>query len=215
MAAGSHRGQAGDDPGRLGGGRRARGRADQPTTSSTSSSATRARASARAPATSPRTRWRSRSTSSASARSGSAAITATDPAKPAAAEAAGRLVARRDRAGRAALVRSSRAQGSENAIVGVAGTGGSTNAVLHLLAIADEAGVQLELDDFDRLSASTPVVTSLTPGGRYVAGDLQRVGGTAAVMQAAAATPRCRRADGRRPHDRRASPRRAASPTAR
>ena len=55
--------------------------------------------------------------------------------------------------------------------------------MLHLLAIADEAGVELQLEDFDRLSAATPVVTSLTPGGRYVAGDLHRVGGTAAVMK--------------------------------
>jgi dihydroxy-acid dehydratase len=74
-------------------------------------------------------------------------------------------------------------QALENAIVGVAGTGGSTNAVLHLLAIASEAGVELTLDDFDRLSASTPVVASLTPGGRFVAGDLHRVGGNAAVMK--------------------------------
>ena len=73
--------------------------------------------------------------------------------------------------------------GLENAIVGVTGTGGSTNAVLHLLAIADEAGVALALEDFDRLSASTPVVTSLTPGGRFVAGDLHRAGGTAAVIK--------------------------------
>jgi dihydroxy-acid dehydratase len=109
-------------------------------------------------------------------------ITATDPAKPAAAEQAGRLVldviARDVRP--SAIVT---AAGIHNAIVGVAGTGGSTNSVLHLLAIADEAGVPLELEDFDRLSASTPVVTSLTPGGRFVAGDLQRVGGTAAVMK--------------------------------
>jgi dihydroxy-acid dehydratase len=109
-------------------------------------------------------------------------ITATDSAKPAAAERAGRLVldviARGVRP--SAIVT---AAGIRNAIVGVSGTGGSTNSVLHLLAIADEAGVPLELEDFDRLSASTPVVTSLTPGGRFVAGDLQRVGGTAAVMK--------------------------------
>jgi dihydroxy-acid dehydratase len=109
-------------------------------------------------------------------------ITATDPAKPAAAEQAGRLildvVARGARPSQFVT-----AAGIRNAIVGVAGTGGSTNSVLHLLAIADEAGVPLELEDFDRLSASTPVVTSLTPGGRFVAGDLQRVGGTAAVMK--------------------------------
>src|SRR6202040_3765586 len=63
------------------------------------------------------------------------------------------------------------------------GTGGSTNGVLHLLAIANEAGVELTLEDFDRLSASTPVVTNLTPGGRYVAADLHRAGGTAAVIK--------------------------------
>jgi dihydroxy-acid dehydratase len=109
-------------------------------------------------------------------------ITATDTTKPAAAEQAGRLVldviARGLRP--SAIVT---AAGIRNAIVGVSGTGGSTNSVLHLLAIADEAGVRLELEDFDRISASTPVVTSLTPGGRFVAGDLQRVGGTAAVMK--------------------------------
>ena len=86
----------------------------------------------------------------------------------------------------------------ENAIVGVTGTGGSTNGVLHLLAIANEAGVELELEDFDRLSASTPVVTSLTPGGRYVAGDLHRVGGTAAVMKQLLGASARRRADRRR-----------------
>jgi dihydroxy-acid dehydratase len=109
-------------------------------------------------------------------------ITATDPAKPAAAEQAGRMVLD-------VIARDARpslfvtAASLRNAIVGVSGTGGSTNSVLHLLAIADEAGVPLELEDFDRLSASTPVVTSLTPGGRFVAGDLHRVGGTAAVMK--------------------------------
>jgi dihydroxy-acid dehydratase len=109
-------------------------------------------------------------------------ITATDPAKPAAAEQAGRLildVIERDARPSSFVT----AAGIRNAIVGVAGTGGSTNSVLHFLAIADEAGVPLELEDFDRLSASTPVVTSLTPGGRFVAGDLHRVGGTAAVMK--------------------------------
>ena len=100
---------------------------------------------------------------------------------------------RRGRGGRPARARRDRArrppeslvtrEALENAIVGVTGTGGSTNGVLHLLAIADEAGVELQLEDFDRLSAATPVVTSLTPGGRYVAGDLHRVGGKAAVMK--------------------------------
>lgn len=113
---------------------------------------------------------------------GLGSITAMDPAKAEAAEAAGRLVLdviERDVRPRGLVTRAA----LENAIVGVTGTGGSTNGVLHLLAIAEEAGVELELEDFDRLSAATPVVTSLTPGGRYVAGDLHRVGGTAAVMK--------------------------------
>jgi dihydroxy-acid dehydratase len=55
--------------------------------------------------------------------------------------------------------------------------------VLHLLAIAKEAGVELTLDDFDRLSSSTPVVTNLTPGGKYVAADLHHAGGSAAVIK--------------------------------
>ena len=54
---------------------------------------------------------------------------------------------------------------------------------LHLMAFADELGIDLALEDFDRLSASTPVVASLTPGGRFVASDLHRAGGTAAVMK--------------------------------
>jgi dihydroxy-acid dehydratase len=66
----------------------------------------------------------------------------------------------------------------ENAIVSVAATGGSTNAVLHLMAIAREAGVPLELEDFDRLSARTPVITDLKPGGRFTAVDMYRAGGT-------------------------------------
>jgi dihydroxy-acid dehydratase len=66
----------------------------------------------------------------------------------------------------------------ENAIASVAATGGSTNAVLHLLAIAREAGVPLALDDFDRVSRGVPLIADLKPGGRYVAADLHRAGGT-------------------------------------
>jgi dihydroxy-acid dehydratase len=65
----------------------------------------------------------------------------------------------------------------ENAIAGVAATGGSTNAVLHLLAIAREAGVELKIDDFDRISSRTPLIADLKPGGRFVANDLYRAGG--------------------------------------
>src|ERR1051325_7574451 len=65
----------------------------------------------------------------------------------------------------------------ENAIAAVAATGGSTNAVLHLFAIAREAGVELNIDDFDAISSRTPLIADLKPGGRFVASDLYRAGG--------------------------------------
>ena len=71
----------------------------------------------------------------------------------------------------------------ENAIAGVAATAGSTNAVLHLLAIAHEAGVALDIDDFDEISARTPILTDLKPGGRFVAPDLDRAGGQRLVVK--------------------------------
>jgi dihydroxy-acid dehydratase len=71
----------------------------------------------------------------------------------------------------------------ENAIASVAATGGSTNAVLHLMAIAKEAGVPLSLEDFDRISASVPLLADLKPGGRFVATDLYAAGGTTVVAQ--------------------------------
>jgi dihydroxy-acid dehydratase len=75
-------------------------------------------------------------------------------------------------------------QGSfENAIAGVAATGGSTNAVLHLLAMAREAGIPLTIDDFDRISTRTPILADLKPGGRYMAVDLQRAGGIPLVAR--------------------------------
>jgi dihydroxy-acid dehydratase len=69
----------------------------------------------------------------------------------------------------------------ENAIAGVAMTGGSTNAVLHLLAVANEAGVELSIDDFDRIAWQTPLLADLKPFGRYVAPDLWRAGGVPLV----------------------------------
>jgi dihydroxy-acid dehydratase len=66
----------------------------------------------------------------------------------------------------------------ENAIVAGAASGGSTNLVLHLLAIAREAGIPLDIDDFDRVSERTPIIADLKPGGRYTAVDLDRAGGT-------------------------------------
>jgi dihydroxy-acid dehydratase len=71
----------------------------------------------------------------------------------------------------------------ENAIAGVAATGGSTNAVLHLLAIASEAKIPLSIDDFDRISAKTPILVDLKPGGRFVATDLYAAGGTALIAK--------------------------------
>jgi dihydroxy-acid dehydratase len=65
----------------------------------------------------------------------------------------------------------------ENAIASVAATGGSTNAVLHLLAIAREAGVKLEIDDIHRVSERTPLLADLKPSGRFVAADMHRAGG--------------------------------------
>src|SRR5258707_8981675 len=71
----------------------------------------------------------------------------------------------------------------ENAIAGVATTGGSTNAVLHFLAMARDAGVPLEMDDFDRISSRTPLLGDMRPGGKYAASDLDRAGGTRLVAQ--------------------------------
>jgi len=71
----------------------------------------------------------------------------------------------------------------ENAIASVAATGGSTNAVLHFLAIAREAGVELDIDDFDRVSERTPIIADLKPGGRFVAVDMDRAGGSRLLGQ--------------------------------
>ena len=70
-----------------------------------------------------------------------------------------------------------------NAIAVVAATGGSTNAVLHLLAIAREAGIELSLADFDRISAKTPLIADLKPSGRFVATELHAAGGTPLVIR--------------------------------
>jgi dihydroxy-acid dehydratase len=74
-------------------------------------------------------------------------------------------------------------QAFENAIAVVMALAGSTNAVLHLLAIAREAGVDLELDDFDRISRATPHLVDVRPAGRFVMSDLDRVGGVQVVMK--------------------------------
>jgi dihydroxy-acid dehydratase len=71
----------------------------------------------------------------------------------------------------------------ENAIASVALTGGSTNAVLHLLAVAHEMGIPLELDDFDRISARTPLLANMKPWGQYVANDMYLAGGIGVIAK--------------------------------
>ena len=71
----------------------------------------------------------------------------------------------------------------ENAIASVATTGGSTNAVLHLLAIAREAGIRLTIDDFDKINRKVPLLADLKPGGRFTAADLYTAGGTTLVAK--------------------------------
>ena len=113
---------------------------------------------------------------------GSGSVPATDPKKADVARAAGELVmdlVRRGLRPRDIITRTA----LENAIASVATTGGSTNAVLHLLAIAREAGVELDLADFDRISARTPLIADLKPSGRFVATDLHAAGGSALVAR--------------------------------
>jgi dihydroxy-acid dehydratase len=113
---------------------------------------------------------------------GSASVPAMDARKPEVARALGAMameLVRRQLTPRQIMTR----HALENAIASVAATGGSTNAVLHLLAIAHEAGVPLSLDDFERISARVPLLADLKPGGRFVATDLYRAGGTALVAQ--------------------------------
>jgi dihydroxy-acid dehydratase len=74
-------------------------------------------------------------------------------------------------------------QAFDNAIAGIAASGGSTNGVLHLLAMAREVGVPLSIDDFDVISSRTPLLADLKPGGRYAAIDLQRAGGIPLVAK--------------------------------
>jgi dihydroxy-acid dehydratase len=69
----------------------------------------------------------------------------------------------------------------ENAIAAIAMSGGSTNGVLHVLAVAREAGLDLSIDDFDRIASQTPLLCDLKPGGRFVATDMHAAGGTALV----------------------------------
>lgn len=108
---------------------------------------------------------------------GSATVGATDGRKESVAFRAGELAM--DVLNRGVLPRDILTRKAfENGIICAASTGGSTNAVLHLLAIAREAGVELDIDDFDEVSERTPLIGDLRPGGRYVALDMDRAGGT-------------------------------------
>ena len=75
------------------------------------------------------------------------------------------------------------AESIENAVATVCASGGSTNGVLHLLAVAREAGVEMDIDDFERISRATPLVADLKPGGRFVATDLHKAGGVGVITK--------------------------------
>jgi len=109
-------------------------------------------------------------------------VPATDPRKADVAADAGRLVMdvlRRGQRPSEIITRES----LENAIAAIACSGGSTNGVLHLLAVAKEIGVELSIDDFDRIAERTPLLCDLKPGGRYVAPDLYEAGGVPLVCR--------------------------------
>ncbi len=103
-------------------------------------------------------------------------VPAVDSEKETVAERAGALVMdilKRDLRPKDIITRDS----LENAIAAIAASGGSTNGVLHLLAVAKEMGIELDIDDFDRISERTPLLCDLKPGGQYVAPDLYAAGG--------------------------------------
>jgi dihydroxy-acid dehydratase len=109
-------------------------------------------------------------------------VPATHPRKADVAAEAGRLILQvleRGLRPRDVITR----QSLENAIATVACSGGSTNGVLHLLAVAREMGIELTIDDFDRISERTPLICDLKPGGQYVAPDLYEAGGLPLVLQ--------------------------------
>jgi len=109
-------------------------------------------------------------------------IPATDPARQPATQALGEVVMRALQAD----LRPSRIltrTAFENAAAAVAASGGSTNAVLHLIALAREVGVDLTLDDLDRVSRQTPLLCDLKPGGRFAAPELHRAGGIALLTK--------------------------------
>ena len=107
---------------------------------------------------------------------GSASIPAVDPRKDDAGYQAGLVLMEALKANRRPRDIMNR-KAFENAIASVAATGGSTNAVLHLLALAKDCEVDLSIDDFDAISERTPLLVDLKPGGRYVAADVDKAGG--------------------------------------
>lgn len=111
---------------------------------------------------------------------GTSMVPAQNPTKAGVAEATGELVMDVLRSGLKPSDIITK-ESLENAIAGVAMSGGSTNAVLHLLALAREAGIDLTIDDFDRISEKTPLLCDLKPGGRFVAVDLFEAGGVPVV----------------------------------
>ncbi|MDX6632853.1 MAG: dihydroxy-acid dehydratase [Solirubrobacterales bacterium] len=112
---------------------------------------------------------------------GSSMVPAVDPEKGSVAERIGELVMgvlERDLRPSQVITRDS----LENAIATVCASGGSTNGVLHLLAVAREAGIELALDDFEEISSRTPLLADLKPAGRFVAADLYRAGGVPLIL---------------------------------
>jgi len=112
----------------------------------------------------------------------SSGVPAEDPHKADVAKEAGRLVMdllKRGQTPKDIITRDA----LENAIAAIATSGGSTNGVLHLLAVANEMGVDLDIDDFDRISERTPLLCDLKPSGRFVAPDLYTAGGVPLVLK--------------------------------
>lgn len=113
---------------------------------------------------------------------GTAATPQVDPEKEGVARRCGQIImdaVKHNRKPRTLVTRAA----VENAIASVAATGGSTNAVLHLLAMAREAGVDLDIDDFQHISERTPLLVDLKPAGRFVAVDVHKAGGIPVVAQ--------------------------------
>jgi dihydroxy-acid dehydratase len=112
----------------------------------------------------------------------SSGVPAEDPHKVEVAKDAGRLVMdvlKRGQTPKDIITR----EALENAIAAIACSGGSTNGVLHLLAVASEMGIDLDIDDFDRISERTPLLCDLKPSGRFVAPDLYAAGGIPVVLK--------------------------------